>query len=221
MNEIYHNDALDIVDKLGRFDYLITDPPYPVGGQSSLKSGKSVIEVRAMIDSMAMSMIFHVLKKIKKNKPFAIWFFCDWRQVSYFGNILRGMGYDRQSCIVWNKMRGSFSSAYHPSYELILYATDGVKLNKFAGKDIIDIPRPNNKTKTHSFEKPQELVLNLCKVFPKGRVIDPFCGTGGLLVGAKKLGWEVVGVDIEKNFCDIAQDRLNKIPVSLSNNIER
>lgn len=206
--KIYCDDALQLVSKLGTFDYIITDPPYPTGGESSMRTGSSVKDAREMVDSMAQSFITAVLQSVNKSERFSIWLFCDWRQVSYFSSILRGMGYPSQSCIVWNKMRSSLSARYHPMHELILWASKKAPKNTYLGRDLIELKPVSVKTKKHAFDKPPELVEKFASAFPAGRVLDPFCGAGGLLVGAQRLGWEVVGIDIDKHFCDTARLRL-------------
>ncbi len=40
-------------------------------------------------------------------------------------------------------------------------------------------------------------MVNLARCKPKGRVMDPFCGTGSLLIEAGLLGYEVIGSDLD------------------------
>ena len=209
MNRIICEDALAVVETLGEFDYMVTDPPYPTGGESSMKSKSSVKQSREMIDAMAQSFIAAVIQRVPRRSPFASWTFCDWRQISFLSSIYRAMGLDKQSCIVWDKKASNFSALYHPCHEMILFAADGVAAKSYLGKDLVACSKPSAKGKTHPFEKPPRLVEELCRPFPKGRVIDPFCGTGGLLVGCRALGWDVVGIDISEDFCAVAEKRIN------------
>ena len=39
-------------------------------------------------------------------------------------------------------------------------------------------------------------MINLSKCLPKGRIMDPFCGTGGILIEAADMGMEAVGIDV-------------------------
>ena len=206
--EIICDDALSVVETLGQFDYVVTDPPYPTGGESSMSSAKSIKDTREMIDGMSQSLIMGVIKRVQKNTPFSIWMFVDWRQVSFYSSLFRGIGMNNQSCIVWDKVTGALSARYHPTHELILHASSGASPGGFLGRDIISLKRTHSTKKTHPFEKPSLLIAEICKAFPSGRVLDPFCGTGGLLVGVKQLGWDVVGVDISNEFCGISEHRL-------------
>ena len=210
MGMIHNEDTLEILPTLEPFDYVITDPPYPTGISQAMSNSKSLKDAREMTDALSQSFVGATLRAIPKKTDFAIWLMCDWRQVSFFSSIFRGMGIHSQSCIVWDKMRGTLSSNYHPSHELILFGKVGKVAEGYLGRDLISLPKPNSKGKTHPYEKPPELITQLCKSFKKGRVLDPFCGTGGLLVGAKQLGWEVEGIEISKEFCKIAQERLTQ-----------
>ncbi|MEM1672662.1 MAG: DNA methyltransferase, partial [Archaeoglobaceae archaeon] len=43
---------------------------------------------------------------------------------------------------------------------------------------------------------------------PHDLVLDPFCGSGTVLVVAKKLGRSYIGIDIDPKYCEIAKNRL-------------
>ena len=78
----------------------------------------------------------------------------------------------------------------------------------YLGRDLIQCKRVKGKAKKHPFDKPPQLITQLCKEFPQGRVLDPFCGGGGLLLGAHQLGWDCVGIDIDPEACKTAKERL-------------
>jgi DNA modification methylase len=63
--------------------------------------------------------------------------------------------------------------------------------------------------KYHPTTKPTDLMMWCLQFFPEADLIlDPFCGSGTTLVAAKMLGRRYIGVDIEKKYCDIAEERL-------------
>jgi len=48
---------------------------------------------------------------------------------------------------------------------------------------------------------------------PGGIVLDPMCGSGTTLVMAKKLGRRFIGIDINSQYCEMAERRLASVPV--------
>lgn len=62
----------------------------------------------------------------------------------------------------------------------------------------------------HPTVKPIKLMEYLIKLVtpPAGIVLDPFCGSGSTGVAAKNLGLGFVGIEREKEYCEIAEKRL-------------
>lgn len=94
--------------------------------------------------------------------------------------------------------------------------------------DIWDFPtlagkRFAKEKTTHPTQKPESLITEIIKAFCpmedgiyKGKILDPFHGSGTLGVCCEKLNrqghnisW--TGIEIEEKWCNIAQDRLNNI----------
>lgn len=63
----------------------------------------------------------------------------------------------------------------------------------------------------HPTQKPVELLEALIELTTQENqiVLDPFCGSGSTLVAAKKLNRKFVGIEKEKAFFEIAQQRVN------------
>lgn len=69
-----------------------------------------------------------------------------------------------------------------------------------------NLPRANH----HPTVKPIKLMEYLCKLItpPTGIILDPFCGSGSTGVAAIKCGYGFVGIEREKEYCEIADKRI-------------
>ena len=210
--DIICEDALAVVDKLGLFDIVITDPPYPVGYSQSFKKKSAAVEARMMNEHVNSSLLAGVLRNINQSDHCYFYICTDWRRVSFVGKILENIGLDRQSCIVWNKVSTTYSNKYHNKIEMIVFATN-TKCPGYMGDNLITEPRAGND-RTHVYEKPVNLYVKMLNAFrsqPPLRLLDPFCGTGSALEAGLRLGWDVTGIEIDKNYAEIAEKRLNAI----------
>lgn len=152
-------------------------------------------------------------------------------------NIAKEIGYDYQSLIIWDKgnscvrhVFGSWMSAQSPyislNYECILLLSKG-SWEKKSGSGISDISRNDfikwtlgvwnfNTAKAtvigHPAPFPIELPKRCIKLFSyvDDVILDPFLGSGTTLIAAKVLNRKGIGVDINKKYCELSLERLNK-----------
>lgn len=211
MNRIYHADCMEKLPALGEFDYLLTDPPYSVNMASGALSAKdTVARSKRMMDMMSRSFVGEAVRKIKRANPFTAWIFCDFRNISYLGDMMTQFGLTKQKCLVWDKKKQSLGAPYWNRIETILYASARVIDFPSTESNLMSVPSLAGSQKTHPYDKPPGIAKKLLSAFPPGRLIDPFCGSGGLLVGAAELGFEVTGIDIDEESVAHAQNRLNQ-----------
>ena len=87
-------------------------------------------------------------------------------------------------------------------------------------KSVINKPYPPNLQhklrSSHGGQKPPDLCGDLIEVFTKAgqRVLDPFAGVGGTLLGAALRGREAVGVEVNSQWIEIYREvcRLENVP---------
>lgn len=67
-------------------------------------------------------------------------------------------------------------------------------------------------TREHPAPFPLELAYRLVRMFSfvGDTVVDPFCGTGTTMIAALKTGRNSIGIDIDPEYCKMAEDRLRK-----------
>lgn len=72
-------------------------------------------------------------------------------------------------------------------------------------------PKERSKDNNHPTVKPISLMKYILKLLaPPGNpiLLDPFCGSGSTLLAAKELGIKYIGIEISKEYCEIAENRL-------------
>jgi len=79
---------------------------------------------------------------------------------------------------------------------------------------VLGEPRANH----HPTVKPLDLMKYLCKITATptgGLVLDPFTGSGTTLVAAELMGRKYIGIEISKEYCEIARKRVQEAKDSL------
>jgi len=97
----------------------------------------------------------------------------------------------------------------------IEYETDDINKNSDKGRikrTVWSINTRASKIK-HFASYPEELVTTpiLATTSEKDIVLDPFMGSGTTGVVSKKLNRRFIGIDINKNYCEYAKDRIDSI----------
>lgn len=77
-------------------------------------------------------------------------------------------------------------------------------------RDVIESPVPNSTKINHPAIFSLTVVKELVKLLSKEQdlVLDPFCGSGQVGIVAKELNRNFVGIDLNKEYCELARSRL-------------
>lgn len=153
--------------------------------------------------------------RIMKKVNIFIW--CNKQQILDIMNYFKDY-----SCeiLTWNKTNATpfTNNVWLPDIEYCLYFRDsGVALNdgyNLKSKWFISSINKQDKDEfEHPTIKPLELVKRhlLHATQPSDVILDPFVGSGTTCVGAKELGRQYIGFEINEKYHKIAVDRLNGI----------
>ena len=185
-NKVYEMDCLELMKKLPDkyFDLIITDPPYGI--------------TKADWDKVQNKEVFDEMFRVSKN------------QIIFGGHYMDLPKKD--GWIIWNKL--PFLKTTNQA-ELIW--TSFLKKNiiiefRFAGNCVgSKKPDYNRKKVIFTSEKPIEIAeLILSKFAKEGDLIfDPFAGSGSFLVACKQLGFDYVGCEINKDYVELCNKRLD------------
>jgi site-specific DNA-methyltransferase (adenine-specific) len=125
-------------------------------------------------------------------------------------------GLPLRQIIIWKKAGGiNFNEGYFlPTYEVIyLIAKPKFKLAPKANRfgDVWEITQ--EKGSWHPAPFPVELASRCIQATTGDTILDPFMGSGSVAVAAKQQNKNYIGIDISKNYCEKAEERLSGIVV--------
>ena len=191
---IYHGDCREILPALGKFDLLLTDPPYGIGRDGQTQSngahgGRRAYEVHSNWDDVSpCAGGFHLMFTASHDQ-------CIWGGNYFTPHLKPSMGW-----IVWNK-----EQRINQSDGELAYTSRDAALRIFDANRVIlmgDGP-------CHPTQKPVALMKWCLSLFPDARsVLDPFLGSGTTLVAVKAMGLTGVGIELHEPYCEIAAKRL-------------
>jgi len=186
---IYNEDSIEIMKEYGNrhFDLCLTDPPFGIGNFVQVSGnirGKKVI----WNNNIPAAGYFEEMKRISEKR--IIW------GANYFNCFENG------GAIVWvkNQPLPNLSKA------------EVASCNFYKKTEVFNLTWTNfvnTKETKHPCERPVELYERcLYYSMPVVSVIDPFMGSGSTAVACKLQKLIYVGIEISKEYCDIAVKRL-------------
>ena len=117
-----------------------------------------------------------------------------------------------RQCIIWQRNGGfNFNPGYFlPTYEVIyLICKPKFKLAEGANAqgDVWRIPQERDNP--HPAPFPVELAQRCIASTNAEIILDPFMGSGSSAIAAEALGRKWIGIDISKDYCKLAKERIN------------
>lgn len=187
---LYCGDCRDVLPMLGRFDLLLTDPPYGIGINKSHRLATSRGFIGATwdaepIDRDALDLI------LNKAAQHIVW-----------GGNYYSMPPAR-CFLIWDKQNDGRDFA---DCEFAWTSIDAV------ARIFRMQPMKMDGGKVHPTQKPEAL-MQWCigkAVGTVQSVLDPFAGSGTALVAAKRLGIRSVGIELNPAYCDVIVSRLRQ-----------
>ncbi|MFA6241957.1 MAG: site-specific DNA-methyltransferase [Candidatus Hydrogenedentales bacterium] len=221
---IYHGDCREIVPQLGRFDLLLTDPPYilsnsPPGdshyGMSLRKfEGTDYTDLTAGFDHEWM-----FAEAAKHMGRFNAFCFCSNKQVSRLMSWGEGRKFST-TLLVWNKVNAApfANGVWRGDAEFCIHIREsGAYFEGDAELKRKVVQLPTVRDSEHPTVKPYDLVCRYVQIGSAegDTVLDPFMGSGTTLRAAKDLGRKAVGIEIEERYCEIAANRMRQEVLAL------
>ncbi len=185
---IYHGDCREILPHLGPVDLVLTDPPYGIGDRmqgGTWGAASKYADFRGWDVAPDMPTLSGIIAKASKS---IVW------GGNYFG--LPGT----RCVLVWDKRNAVPTMA---DCEIAWCNLDKPAKRFSWGVGVHSYGHPT--------EKPLELFMWCIEQSrTTGIILDPFMGSGTTLRAAKDLGRKCIGIEISREYCDIAIKRLQQ-----------
>ena len=196
---IYHGDCREILPTLGKFDLLLTDPPYGIGyGGKKNSVGGSDGRHKSGWNTWVTDWDEQPADKDVLTTS---------RDICGVSIIWGGNYFElpvSQGWLVWDKGQRDFTLA---DAELAWTSRDkATRVCSFSRAAALA-----EGLRVHPTQKPLALMKWCIGLVPEAKtVLDPFMGSGTTLVAAKLLGLRAVGIEINEQYCEAAVQRLRQ-----------
>jgi len=194
VNQIICGDCLTVMKQIpdGAVDLVLTDPPYGLnnkmnGGTWGIKYGRGDMQ---KWDYLLEQHSFDEIRRLGQTKII-------WGANNY--------AVPPSRCwLVWEKPKCPTLS----DCELAWTNIDAPSKSKYYNRSASSCGHPT--------QKPLDLMRWCISLVPDAKIIlDPFLGSGTTAVAAKQLGRKYIGIEINMDYCKIAEDRLRQEVLAL------
>lgn len=216
-------DCMEVMKELGRFDAVVTDPPFEAQAhtamrrtQKSIKSGEAAaLNFSAITDDMRE----FIPSWSAKNCDGWLLAFCQVEAVSDWRYAMEAAGIKYKRGMAWVKPDSSpqFNGQMPAQgYECIALGWCGSGHSRWNGGGkrgvFTHLTNQPDRHGTHPTEKPIPLMVELVKLFHMntGPILDPFMGSGTTLVACQRMGRAGTGIELDPEYFEIACKRVEE-----------
>lgn len=231
---LYCGDAFQVLQMLDEksFGGLLADPPYSSGGlyASDRQKPANVKYIGASAkytnftgDQKDQHSHFlwsyewlTICRKLLMPGALAA-IFSDWRQLPLTTDYLQAAGFHWRGIVAWDKTEAvrPMLGRYRSQVEYAVWGTVGKRA--LCGKTAPGAYRFPVGKKFHMTSKPVELMKKLIAIM-EPPILDPFMGAGAVGVACAEMGLPYVGIEINRNYFDIATKRIEDATIDSSVN---
>jgi len=224
-HKIILGDCLEELKKIpeNSVDMVLTDPPFFVLSQNKQleNAGWDNFESITHFIEFTKKWLQECYRILKQDSQLYTFWSQMW--IKEFWNLEQPFEIKRM--LIWDnpcKTKGFTNKMYLWNYTPIFFLSKG-KVRKFNASflekenvDVFRFPAPQTNFKKdrqlHFLQKPLRLIKILIKNSSDENdlILDPFLGSGTTSVGCEQLGRNSIGIEINKEYCQIAYERLKQ-----------
>ena len=223
--KLINDDCLKVLPTLeeGSVDLIITSPPYNLGNKHHTGNKyhktyddnlpEDVYQAQQLqflnecfkVLKETGSLIYNHKNRIRKG-----------RQLSPYEWIFKSNFVVKQEIVWVNRSQNFDKMRFYPFTERLYWLTKKPETKLFNAINHYDVFdwkewKPVGTKGNHTRAFPEKMVEDMLKCFPNAKVVlDPYMGSGTTGVAAKNLNREFIGIELDKNYFDIAEKRINE-----------
>lgn len=196
---IYHGDCREMLPSLPLATLVLTDPPYALGSTRNEWNATAAVGIG----------LHEAAKRVAKGGALLAFTTSSGRGIEYtLGAVGKTLPFNR--LLVWRKALSSSRAAGPWKWDLVSILAFGRATFGLAdSSSLIESAEPR-AGREHPAQVPLDVANWLYQPFTgaPGIVLDPFVGSGRLLIPAVRAGHSVIGIDIEEKWCELAAKQL-------------
>lgn len=229
LNKIYNMDCLEGLKQLedNSIDLIITSPPYNLGKQHHTGNNrfKSYNEYNdnmpeELYQQWQIEVLNECYRVLKQNG--SMWYNhknrirngiqitpYEWILKSNFARLVKQE-------IIWQNGSQNFDKIrFYPMTERVYWLVKDSKTKMFNAINHHDLFtraewQPVGTKSKFKRAFPEKMVEDIISCFKNANIIlDPFSGSGTTCVVAKRMGRQYIGFELDKEYCDMAEERIN------------
>lgn len=195
---LHLGDCLEIMPLLGKFDAVVTDPPYGMDWTGKVTRGKNGTGKSGPTRSYDK----RILNDSKSFDPSFLLGIGDEQIIFGFNHYPDKLC--KGSALIWVKRYDEGFGSFLSDAEIAFFSKGhGVYCFRDLSK------QGDSKNIVHPTQKPVPL-MEWCIDKTNGSVIDPFMGSGTTGVACVKLGRKFTGIELDPDYFEIACERIRK-----------
>ena len=220
--KLYNDDCMNVLKEIedNSVDLILTDPPYNIARDNNFHTmGRKGIDFGEWDKGFDLFSYIDLLPRVC-TKDASVVIFNDWKNIGEIAKYAESKGFVIKDMLRWEKsnpMPRNRDRRFVVDYEVAVWLTmPKAKWTFNRQSETYDRPLfkgslvSGNEKTAHTTQKPIWLMKEILQVLSNegDTVLDPFMGSGSTGVACKELNRNFIGVELDKQYFDIAESRI-------------
>ena len=194
---LYHGNSLELINEVDKDIAIVSDPPYGISYSHAGGGGK-----------LARSTSFGGKTIIGDNEPFNPTQFLDFKEIILFGGNHFADKLPSSACwLIWDKRDGVCTNDQADCEMAWTNLKGPARLIRHLWNGMLKASE-RGEIRVHPTQKPVAVMQWCIDKVKSDTILDPFMGSGTTGVAAVKAGRKFIGVEMDKEYFDIAVQRI-------------